>query len=343
MAYEILGKTIYELQDFLSEGGFPKYRAKQLMDYIYKRHITNIDEMVQLPKSLRDLLIKKANITMPTILSKQEAPDGKTIKLLIELDDKSQVETVLMRQYYGNSVCVSSQVGCAMGCIFCASTQGGLFRNLHAHEIIGQVLLFSSLLKDDIHSVVVMGAGEPLQNYDNVLWALRFLHEKESFFIGYRRMTISTCGLIKGILRLSKENIPITLALSLHAPNDSIRNYLMPISKEYKLQDVIDAVMTYYQKTDRRITFEYILIEGINDSAKHAEELAELLKHCHGIVNLIPVNGNEHINLRKPSLKQIGLFVEKLEKRGLVVTVRKEMGATIQAACGQLKATYKKL
>lgn len=339
MKIELIGKTLDNLQDILVEGGFPKFRAKQVMDYVYKRHITDFEAMLQLPAALRAWLKEHTKLSVPTVISEQIAPDKKTMKLLLELEDKSRIETVLMKQPYGNSVCVSSQVGCAMGCIFCASTQNGLIRNLSASEIVSQVLLFSRLLQEDIHSIVVMGAGEPLQNYEEVIKALRFLHEKESFYIGYRRMTLSTCGLVEGIHRLSEEGIPITLALSLHAPNDEIRHSIMPISKHYALEEVMEAVTTYYKKTDRRITFEYILIDKVNASLENAKELGQLVSHCpNGNVNLIPVNGNEHISLYRPSKKAIEAFAKEVEKCGIAVTVRKEMGAVIQAACGQLKA-----
>lgn len=339
MKIELLGKNRLALEDIVRGGGFPRFRAKQIMDYLYKRHIVDFAEMLQLPKNLRDWLMQNCAVSLPVVISKQIAPDGLTVKILLELSDKSRIETVLMKQTYGNSICVSSQVGCAMGCIFCASTQGGLIRNLETHEIVGQALLFTQLLGEDIHSLVLMGAGEPLQNYEAVLGALRFIHEPDSFNISYRRMTLSTCGLVEGILRLADENIPITLALSLHAPNDEIRHSIMPISRHYKLADIMHAVNAYYHKTGRRITFEYILIDGVNSSLEHARQLNALIKQCpNSNVNLIPVNGNEHINLFKPSKKGIGLFADEVKKSGVAVTVRKEMGAAIQAACGQLKA-----
>lgn len=210
--------------------------------------------------------------------------------------------------------------------------------NLETHEIVAQVLLFGALLKERIHSIVVMGAGEPLQNYTNTINALRLLHEKEAFDIGYRRMTLSTCGVVENIYLLADEGIPITLALSLHAPNDKIRREIMPIGAHYNLADVLAAVKTYYEKTDRRVTFEYILIDGINSSIENAHELGALVKsfpNCN--VNLIPVNGNEHIKLFKPSRRQTEAFRNIVASYGVSVTVRKEMGDAIQAACGQLK------
>ncbi|MBS4912710.1 MAG: 23S rRNA (adenine(2503)-C(2))-methyltransferase RlmN [Veillonella sp.] len=338
---ELLGKNLEEMQAFITEHGFPKFRAKQLMDYIYKRYIFDFKDMTQLPESMRQWLGENCKISIPQVVTEKTAPDGQTIKLLLRFEDNNQVETVLMKQHYGNSVCVSSQVGCAMGCIFCASTTGGLYRNLETHEIVGQVLLFGALLKERIHSIVVMGAGEPLQNYVNTIKALRFLHEKESFDIGYRRMTLSTCGIVENIYLLAEEGIPITLALSLHAPNDTIRREIMPIGAYYKLDDILAAVRTYYEKTDRRITFEYILIDGVNASVAQAHELGQLVKsfpNCN--VNLIPVNGNEHIHLFKPSKRNTEAFKNIVASYGVSVTVRKEMGDAIQAACGQLKIQH---
>lgn len=338
---ELLGKNLGELQDVVTGAGFPRFRAKQVMDYLYKRFIFSFDEMAQLPKDMRTWLSENCQIGLPEIIDEKTAPDGQTKKLLLRLNDGSRIETVLMKQHYGNSVCVSSQAGCAMGCIFCASTTGGLYRNLETAEIVAQVLLFASLLGERIHSLVVMGSGEPLHNYDNTIRALRFLHEKESFDIGYRRMTLSTCGIVEGIEQLAQEGIPITLALSLHAPNDKIRREIMPIGEYYQLEDILRATREYYEKTERRVTFEYILIDGVNASREQAHELGRLAKdfpNCN--INLIPVNGNEHIKLFKPSVRDMDTFREIVASYGLAVTVRKEMGDAIQAACGQLKAAH---
>ncbi len=340
---ELLGKSLQELQDIFQEHKIQKFRAKQLMDYIYYRYIFDFSMMDQFPKDLRYWLSEHCQISLPTIISESISPNKKTRKILVEFSDTSRVEAVLMAQHYGNSVCVSSQVGCAMGCVFCASTQGGLYRNLEVHEIVGQVVLFASLLHEEIHSVVVMGAGEPLQNYDNVLNALRLLHSSEGFNISYRKMTISTCGLVENIIRLSQEGLPITLALSLHATTDETRRSIMPVGGKYNLDEVLNAVKTYYNETQRRITFEYILIKDINASVEEAHQLGQIAKdfpNCH--VNLIPVNGNEHINLYKPSVKDMGKFKDIVETYGVSVTIRKEMGDAIQAACGQLKAAHGK-
>lgn len=338
---ELLGLNIADLESVIVEHNFPKFRAKQLIDYIYKRHIFNFEEMLQLPKNFRTWLQENCTLSIPKIIKVQETSNSDTVKLLLELTDKSKIETVLMKQRYGNSVCVSTQVGCAMGCIFCASTRNGLLRNLTAAEIIAQVLLFKTILKEDIHSIVYMGAGEPLQNYDNVLKSIHLLHDDSLFNISYRKITVSTCGLVEGIKRLAQENIPITLALSLHGSNDAVRNQIMPISKKYALNKVIEALKYYFDITRRKITFEYILIDEVNVSKNHALELVRLLKDfkvCN--INLIPVNGNEHINLVKPNRKTLREFVSILEKNNFEVVIRKEMGDSIQAACGQLKIQY---
>lgn len=341
--FELLGQHKSQIEEILREASFPKFRAKQIMDYIYKRHVFSFSDMLQLPKDLRLWLEEHCSISLPQVVDEKVAPDGKTRKLLLKFYDGSEVETVLMEQHYGYSVCVSSQVGCAMGCVFCASTTGGLYRNLEIHEIVSQVLLFGSIVKERIHSVVVMGAGEPLQNYERTIGALKILHDPDCFDIGYRRMTVSTCGIVENIYLLAKEGIPLTLALSLHATTDEVRKQIMPIGATYNLQDVLDAVAYYYEMTDRRITFEYILIEGINSSLEDAHRLGKLAKdfpNCN--VNLIPVNGNEHIDLYKPSIKDIGRFKDVVSSYGVSVTVRKEMGDAIQAACGQLKVQHQR-
>lgn len=338
---ELLGKSLTELQSIFESYKIPKFRAKQLIDYIYHRHIFVFAEMEQFPKSLRAWLEEHCCITLPTIVTESVSPDKQTRKILIELSDQSRVEAVLMKQHYGNSICVSSQVGCAMGCVFCASTQGGLFRDLTVSEIVGQVVLFASLIKEDIHSLVVMGAGEPLQNYDNVVNALRVIHEPTTFNISYRKMTISTCGWVPNIYRLADEGLPITLALSLHATTDEVRRKIMPIGSKYELETVLESVKYYYEQTQRRVTFEYILIDDMNVSLDEAHQLGSIGKqfpNCH--VNLIPVNGNEHINLYKPSNQNMNTFKDIVASYGVSVTIRKEMGDAIQAACGQLKAAH---
>ncbi|MCI6407741.1 23S rRNA (adenine(2503)-C(2))-methyltransferase RlmN [Veillonella caviae] len=338
---ELLGKSLSELQEIMVSNKIPKFRGKQLIDYIYSRFIFDFQDMTQFPKSLRDWLEKHCTITLPTIIAESISPEGNTRKLLLELSDGSRIETVLMAQHYGNSICVSSQVGCAMGCVFCASTQGGLFRDLTVAEIVGQVVLFRKLADEAIHSLVVMGAGEPLQNYNNTVQALQLIHEPYAFNISYRKMTISTCGWVPNIYKLADEGLPITLALSLHATNDTVRRQIMPVGARYALDEVLEAVTYYYNTTQRRITFEYILINDVNVSQDEAHQLGRIGKqfpNCH--INLIPVNGNEHIQLYKPSNKDMNTFKDIVSSYGVSVTIRKEMGDAIQAACGQLKAAH---
>lgn len=338
--YNIWARTLPELETFITEGGFPKYRAKQIRDYLYKRFVFDFDEMKQLPKDLREWLKENASITKPVIVKEQESNDKNTTKILLRLDDGSFIETVCMHHNYGNSICISTQVGCAMGCIFCASTQKGLERNLTAGEMLAQMYAFKEKFETPIHSLVLMGSGEPLHNYEEVLHFLRLCHDPDLLNISYRNMTLSTCGIVPNIYRLADEGLPVTLAISLHAPNDTIRNRILPSSRHFKIESVIKAADYYFKKTGRRVTFEYILIHGINDSVENAEELNQLTRglNCH--FNLIPINGTEHIQLYPPTLKEIFRFQNVLLRHGRSATVRKQMGDEIQAACGQLKRRF---
>lgn len=340
MKTNIWGLTVEELTTWVTEHHFPAFRAKQISDYLYKRYIFSFGEMKQLPKTMRDFLEENASIDKPEIVSQIGSDDGNTTKLLLKLQDGSLVETVCMHHNYGNSICISTQVGCAMGCIFCASTQKGLARNLTAGEMLAQLFAFPQVYQTPVHSIVLMGAGEPLQNYENILRFLHLANDENLLHISYRNITLSTCGIVPQIYRLADEGLPITLAISLHAPNDVIRNELLPISRNYKIEDVIRAAAYYFKKTKRRVTFEYILIRGKNTSSDNAEELSRLIGKlpCH--INLIPVNGTEHIHLYPPSLKEIRNFQQILTKHGKETTVRKQMGDEIQAACGQLKRRF---
>lgn len=340
MKLNLWGLTLQEMEEWLFKNSFPKFRAKQLCDYLYKRHIFNFEDMKQFPQLLRDWLMENGQIDRPTVISHIQSDDGKTTKLLLRLKDGSLVETVCMSHNYGNSICVSTQVGCAMGCIFCASTRNGLERNLSAGEILAQMYAFKELYDIPFHSIVLMGAGEPLTNYEEVLRFIRLANDPELLNISYRNMTISTCGIVPQIYRLADENIPITLAISLHAPNDQIRNFLVPISKNFKIEDVVRAAVYYFKKTKRRVTFEYILIKDINANTENAEELCRLIGKLKCHINLIPINGTEHIKLFPPSWNETKRFQEILNRHGYETTVRKQMGDEIQAACGQLKRRY---
>ncbi len=339
MKQNVWGASLAELQSLVTGAGFPKFRAKQMADYLYRRGVSDFSAMLQLPQPLRAWLIEHAAVEKPEVIRTQTAPDGETEKLLLRLADGALIETVLMRHDYGNSVCVSTQVGCAMGCAFCASTQNGLARNLTAAEMLALAELYAFREKSDgeIHSVVLMGSGEPLQNYENVIQFIHLAHDPDLLNLSYRGVTLSTCGIVPGIDRLADENIPITLAISLHAPNDEIRHRLLPISRQYAIEDVVAAARRYFEKTGRRVTFEYILIDGVNASDENAAELCRLLGDlpCH--VNLIPVNGTEHIRLFAPSGNRCERFRKILETAGKSATLRRKMGDEIQAACGQLK------
>ncbi len=340
MSWNLWGHNLAEMEEWVQKAGFPKFRAKQIQDYLYKRYIFSFDEMKQLPGPMREYLKENAVLQKPEIMSHVASNDGDTIKLLVKLSDGSLVETVCMHHVYGNSICVSTQVGCAMGCIFCASTRNGLERNLTAGEILAQVYAFRELFDSPIHSIVLMGAGEPLTNYEEVLRFIRLVSDPGLLNISLRNITLSTCGIVPQIYRLADEGLPITLAISLHAPNDTIRNHIMPSSRYFKIEDVVRATKHYFQKTGRRVTFEYILIKDVNASRENAEELCRLVGNMNCHFNLIPINGTEHIQLYPPSWKEVMLFQNILERHGKSTTVRRQMGDEIQAACGQLKRRY---
>lgn len=334
------GKTRDELREEAVRLGFPAYRGQQIHDYLYARGVHRFDEMLQLPQSMRETLAENDSVDFPTVVKRQLTADRKTAKILVRYHDGALVESVLMHQPYGYAVCVSTQVGCAVGCTFCASGQNGLVRNLTAEEMLAQLYVFQFDFGISVHSLVLMGSGEPLQNYSQVL---RFMHrcaDPDGLNMSYRNMTLSTSGLTDQIYRLARERLPITLALSLHAPNDTIRNRLMPISRRYPLPELMETLRFYHQMTRRRITCEYILIRDVNDQAGHADELARLVKplRCH--INLIPLNENEGIPLYRPSQDTIDVFCRRLTESGIAATVRKEMGKEIQAACGQLRLYF---
>lgn len=322
----------------------PKYRINQVKSAIFKDLIGDWNEAKYLPKSLKDKLNK--NCPLEIKAKKFKSKGGETIKALIVLDDGLKIETVLMKHKDNrNTVCVSSEVGCPMGCKFCATGKMGFKRNLTKDEIIKQVLFFSRYLKNNfnpsqkITNIVFMGMGEPFLNYDNVLGAIRILNDKNGFNLGARNISISTCGIIDGIKKLAEEGLQVNLAISLHAPNDSLRSELMPVNKKYRLKDVFDAVDYYIEKTSRRVMFEYLLIEGVNDPEANAKELADLMKKPLYFVNLIPYNPT---GIFRPSTsKSISLFKKILEKNNVVVTQRYSFGREISAACGQLAGNNK--
>lgn len=326
------------LQDFLFSQGMKKFRADQILHYIYKEHVYDWDDMLLLPKSDRTLLKKELPLYVPAVVAKQISGDGNTVKLLLELIDGQTVETVLMKHDYGNSVCLSSQVGCAVNCAFCASAKNGFIRNLTVGEMVSQLLAFRKYVTADLHSIVLMGTGEPLLNYDNVLAFMRLIHEKETLYLGYRNMTLSTSGIVPAMDRFSSEGLPVNLAVSLHAPNDRIRRRIMPVAGTYALKDILAAADRCFKATRRRVTFEYILIRDVTCTPDCATQLVRLLAGKNILVNAIPVNDNYDVGLHRPEKKQIDDFCRYVKDHGVHITLRREMGSGIQAACGQLRS-----
>nr|WP_088041299.1 23S rRNA (adenine(2503)-C(2))-methyltransferase RlmN [Bacillus sp. EAC] len=340
----IYSLKLSDLEVWLKEQKQPTFRAKQIYNWLYVQRVETFEEMLNIPKDLRNLLEENFAITTLKTLVKQTSSDG-TMKFLFELHDGYSIETVLMRHNYGNSVCVTTQVGCRIGCTFCASTLGGLKRNLEAGEIVAQVLCVQRAIDEvdeRVSSIVVMGIGEPFDNYDGLMDFLRIVNSDNGLNIGARHITVSTSGIIPKIYNFADEGIQINFAISLHAPNSELRSKLMPINRAYKLPDLMDAVRYYVEKTGRRVTFEYGLFGGENDQVEHAEELSKLLKgvKCH--VNLIPVNYVPERNYVRTPKEQIFAFEKVLKQNGINVTIRREQGHDIDAACGQLRAKERK-
>lgn len=340
MKINIFGMFVDEIADAIKPFGLPKFRGAQIAKWIYQQGAGEFENMTNLSKEHRTLLDENFVIQAVETQAVQQSTDGKTSKYLLKFHDDMAVETVLMRQSYGNSVCVSTQVGCAMGCTFCASTLNGVTRNLTAGEILAQVLYVNQLLqKEDQHvnTIVIMGAGEPLANYDNVIKFIRLCHTEYCLNLSYRSITISTCGLVPEIDRLISEGLPVTLSISLHAPNNEIRSELMPINDRYPMVEVLAAANRYAKQTGRQVTYEYILIADVNDQAHHAKQLATVMRGRLANVNLIPVNSVVERGLMRPGNKQIKQFEQILIEKKINVTVRREMGTDILAACGQLR------
>lgn len=334
--------TLPKLEELMLSLDEKKYRATQLFKWIYEKRVTTFDEMTDVSKKFREVLNRDFCIVKPKIFLKQHSQDG-TIKLLLELEDGNKIETVLMRYNYGNVACVTSEVGCNMGCAFCASGLLKKKRELKVSELVGQILVLDDLLQEEgnnerITHVVVMGTGEPFDNYDNVMGFIRILNHPHGFAIGARHITVSTCGLVPMIEKYANEGIQINLAISLHAPNDEIRNKIMPISRKYPIDELMKAVKYYEQTAGRRVTFEYILLKGINDSTDNARELTKLIKGTLAYVNLIPYNPVNEMKYQRSDEKSVHNFMDTLMKLGVNVTVRKEFGTDIDAACGQLRA-----
>lgn len=335
----ILDLNLEDLKKWMADEGESAFRAKQIADWIYKG-TWEFEHMKNIPKALVEKLKDKFYFTIPEVVDKFKSDIDGTEKFLLAYKDGNLIECVVMRYKHGNSICVSTQVGCRMGCKFCASTLDGMVRNLSSGEIIAQVLLAQKLSGERISNIVLMGSGEPLDNYDNVIKFIRLVNAEYGLNIGQRHITLSTCGLVPEIKRLADEDLQITLAISLHAPNDELRRTMMPIANRYSIEEVLEACNYYINKTNRRITFEYSLVSNVNDGEEQAKELCNILKGmlCH--VNLIPVNEVRENNFKKSTSENIKRFGNILDGCGIETTVRREMGADINAACGQLRRSY---
>lgn len=337
---DIKGLSLPELTKVLETMSEKPFRAKQIYEWLHKKLVISFDEMTNISKPLREKLAERYEITPVIMVDKLVSKNDGTTKFLFRLSDGRVIESVLMKYKHGNSVCISSQVGCRMGCRFCASTLGGLERNLTASEMLSQVYEIQRISGERVSNIVVMGTGEPLDNYDNFLEFVHRISDENGLNISQRNITASTCGLVEKIRQLAEENLQITLAISLHAPNDTMRRELMPVANKYTIAEIMEACHYYYEKTGRRITFEYSLVKDSNDSEAAALELCGLLKgfNCH--VNLIPVNPIKERNYRHSEEKYIQKFKLILERNGINVTIRRELGSDINAACGQLRKSY---
>lgn len=332
----IFNMTLTKLEDYFISINEKKYRATQIYNYLYKKRMYNTDNMTNISKEIRKKLFTDFSFDFIKIIAKQEDTD--VVKYLFKLSDGNTIESVVMYHNYGISLCVSSQVGCNMGCRFCESGRLKKVRNLETYEMVEQQLLIESDLNKRITHVVVMGIGEPFDNYDNVMDFIRIITTNIGIDLGSRHITISTCGLIPGIEKFMTDFNQVNLAISLHAPNDEIRNQIMPISKAYPLNNLMKVIKKYLNTTNRRITFEYIMLKGINDSCDCARELSNLIKGLNCYVNLIPYNETENIAFKRSKKMQILAFYDILKKSGINVTIRKEFGGNVDAACGQLRA-----
>ncbi|MDO4788741.1 MAG: 23S rRNA (adenine(2503)-C(2))-methyltransferase RlmN [Johnsonella sp.] len=329
-----------ELEEYIIGIGEPKFRALQIFEWLHKKGVMQIDEMSNLPLRLRKKLEADFSFyPIREVLCRESEIDG-TRKYLFELEDGHIIESVLMRYRHGNSICISTQVGCRMGCRFCASTIGGLIRNLGAGEMLAQVYRIGSSIGERISNIVLMGAGEPLDNYEEVLRFIRMISDEKGLHLSQRNITVSTCGVLPNIKRLADEKLQVTLALSLHAADDPTRRSLMPIAHQYGIEELLDACAYFFEQTGRRVSFEYSLVAGINDTKEEALKLSALLKNRHAHVNLIPVNPIKERDYKSSSTRNIKIFMKILEEKGINATLRREMGRDIEGACGQLRRDY---
>lgn len=332
----IFNYKLSDLEDYFVALGEKKFKARQIYDWLYKKQVYDFKDMTNIKKDLIDKLAEDFNTDMIKIVKKQE--DKTASKYLFKLFDDNYIEAVLMYHDYGISVCVSSQVGCNMGCKFCESGRLKKVRNLETYEMVEQILLIEQDIKQRMSLVVIMGIGEPFDNYNNVLNFIKIINSDLGIAIGARHITVSTCGLIPKIKEFSNENIQVNLAVSLHAPNNVLRNKIMPINKAYPLKDLIVTLKEYIKKTNRRVTIEYVILDKVNDSRESALELANLLKGMNVYVNLIPYNETNNLDFKKSDRSNILKFYDTLKKQKINVTIRKEFGANIDGACGQLRS-----
>lgn len=336
---EIKTLNLSELKTELTALGQPGFRAKQVYTWLH-RGVRSFDEMTDLPKSLRQTLAQNYLLTAPTMIRRQESKLDGTVKYLWQLWDGNCVETVLMRYHHGNTVCISSEVGCAMGCAFCASTIGGLVRRLSAGEMLDEVLFTEADSGLPISNIVLMGIGEPLDNYENVCRFLELVNSGEGMNIGMRHISLSTCGIVPRILELAESKLQLTLSVSLHAPDDETRSMIMPVNRRWPVDELLDACRTYYEKTGRRISFEYAMIRDVNDSPEAARLLLKKLRGPSAHVNLIPLNNVEESPLKPSERGTVLRFQRLLEEQGVACTVRRTLGSDIDASCGQLRRKY---
>lgn len=339
---DLISLNIEQIKEAISSIGEKAFRAKQIFNWIHQKHVTSFDDMSNISKELREKLKQNFKLSGLQLIQKFNSDIDNTSKYLFETEDNNIIESVLMRYSYGNAVCISTQIGCRMGCSFCASTVDGLERNLTAGEMLAQIYEIQKDIKQRISNVVMMGSGEPLDNFDNSIKFLELVNSKDGIEIGQRHITLSTCGLVDKIYKLEEKKLQITLAISLHAPNDEIRKQTMPIANKYSIEEVINAAKHYAQNTKRRVTFEYALINGINDSEDSARELSRRLKGslCH--VNLIPINDVKERNYKRSSEEHIKAFADIIKSCNVDVTIRRKLGSDINAACGQLRKGYNK-
>lgn len=332
----IYSLTKKQLEQYFDSIGEKKFKALQVFEWLYQKREQNIETWSNIKKEIREKLQKDFSFAMPKIIKREV--DDLTEKYLIELEDQERIEAVLMRHDYGNSLCVSSQVGCNMGCAFCESGRLKKIRDLKTFEMVSQILLIEESIKERISSIVIMGIGEPFDNYDNVIDFIYIINDAKGIAIGARHITLSTCGIIPKIKEFMNLPLQINLAISLHASNNELRNKLMNVNKAYNMNELIDTIKSYIDKTNRRVTIEYVMLNNINDRIENAKELAHLLKGMNIYVNLIPYNETNHLEFKKSKKEQILKFYDTLKKNRINVTIRKEFGSKISAACGQLRS-----